>query len=73
MKRDLLWGGAGMTIAFGLGAILAKETTLYISVATAFLCLTALHRYSKRFSGDAVRAVADFALFTPVLVLGVSR
>jgi hypothetical protein len=55
-----------------LGAILARETTFYISVATAFLGLTALHRWSQRLSGDAVRAVADFALFTPVLVLGVA-
>jgi hypothetical protein len=67
MKRDLLYGGTGMTIAFGLSAILAYETTFYISIATAFLCLTALHRYSQRLSGDAVRALADFALFTPVL------
>jgi hypothetical protein len=67
MKRDLLWGGIGMTIAFGFGAILASEVTFYICIAAALLCLTALHRYSRRLSGDAVRALADFALFTPVL------
>jgi hypothetical protein len=70
MNRDLLWGGTGMTIAFGLGAILARETAFFISIATGFLGLTALHRSSKRLSGDAVRALADFALFTPVLVMG---
>jgi hypothetical protein len=71
IRRDLLWGGAGMTIAYGVGAILAWETTFYISVAMAFLGLTALHRYSQRLSGDGVRAMADFALFTPVVVIGV--
>ena len=72
MKRDLLWGGAGLTIAFALGAFLARELTFYISLALAFLSLTALHRCSQRLSGDAVRALADFALFTPVLVMGVA-
>jgi hypothetical protein len=71
IKRDLLWGGTGMTIAFGLAAILAWETTFYLSVATAFLGLTVLHRYSQSLSGDAVRALADFALFTPLPVMGV--
>lgn len=71
LNRDLLCGGAGLTIAFGLTAFLAPETTFYISVAAAFLLLTMLHQYSQRFSGDAVRALADFALFTPVLVQAV--
>jgi hypothetical protein len=67
MNRDLLWGGTGMTSAFGLAAFLTSETIFYISIAVAFLCLTALHGYSQRVSGDALRAMADFALFTPVL------
>ncbi len=67
LNRDLLWGGAGMTIAFGCAAIAASETAFYISIATGFLCLTALHRFAQKFSGDSVRALADFALFTPVL------
>lgn len=70
MKRDLFWCGIGMMIAFDLAAIFAPETRFYISVATAFLGLTALHRCSQKFSGDAVRAFADFALFTPVVVIG---
>jgi hypothetical protein len=67
MNRDLLWGGVALTIAFGVGAVLASETAFYASVGAAFLCLTALHHYAQKFSGDAVRAMADFALFTPVL------
>lgn len=70
MQRDLLWGGMAMTITFGVAAILAQEAAFYTSVATAFLGLTALHRHSQRFSGDSVRALADFALFTPILVIG---
>jgi hypothetical protein len=68
MQRDLLWAGSGLTITFGLAAALAPEASFYSSVALAFFCLTALHRCSRRVSGDAVRALADFALFTPVLV-----
>jgi len=66
LNRDLLWGGAGMTIAFGWAAITASETAFYLSIATGFLCLTALHRFARKLSGDAVRALADFALFTPI-------
>jgi hypothetical protein len=72
LNRDLLWGGAGMTIAFGCAAIGASETAFYISIATRFLCLTALHRFAQNVSGDTVRALADFALFTPILWNAVS-
>jgi len=57
MNRDLFWGGTGLTIAFGLAAFLAAEMTFYLSIAMAFLGLTALHRYSQRLSGDAGRAM----------------
>ena len=67
MNRDLLWGGMALTIAFGCAAIFASETAFYTYVAAACLCLTALHRCAQKFSGDAVRALADFALFTPVV------
>ena len=70
MKRDLLWAGIGLTIAFGLAAFLARETTFYVSVTAAFFGLTTLHWFAQRHSGDAVRALADFALFTPVVVMG---
>jgi hypothetical protein len=68
MQRDLLWAGIGLTITFGLAATLTTAVSFYSAVALAFFSLTALHRCSRRVSGDAVRALADFALFTPVLV-----
>jgi hypothetical protein len=71
MKRDLLWFGVAMTSAFALAGTFASERTFYIAIATAFLGLTALHVCSKRMGGDAVRAVADFALFTPLPVFGI--
>ncbi len=67
IERDLFWCGAGMTIAASLMAALAPEKAFYISAAAAFFCLTALHRWSVKFSGDSVRSLADFALFTPIL------
>ena len=67
MNRDLIWGGVGMTLAFAVGAFLASEALFFVSVAASFLCLTALHCCSQRLSGDAVRALADYALFAPVL------
>ena len=67
IQRDLFWCGAGMTIAGSLIAVFAPEKPFYISVAAAFFCLTALHRWSGKFSGDSVRSLADFALFTPIL------
>ncbi len=72
IKRDLFWTGAGLTIAYGLWAIFAPQPTFFIAITAAFLGLTALHRHSQRFSGDAVRALADFALFTPILVMGLA-
>lgn len=67
IQRDLFWCGAWMTIAGGLMAVFAREKPFYVSVAAAFFCLTALHRWSEKCSGDSVRSLADFALFTPIL------
>jgi hypothetical protein len=70
MNRDLVWIGAALTIAAIVMASLARETPFYLSVAAAFAALTVLHCFASRFSGDAVRALADFALFTPILIIG---
>jgi len=43
----------------------------FVAVALAFAALAALQWYGDKVSGDAVRALADFALFTPLPVLGV--
>jgi hypothetical protein len=71
MSRDLLWLGLALTLAAALASILARETAFYLSLAAAFALLTLLHRGAHRLSGDAVRALADFALFTPIPVMGV--
>jgi hypothetical protein len=71
MNRDLLWIGIVLTAAATAIAILTRETSFYVSLAAAFALLTMLHRCANRLSGDAVRALADFALFTPIPVVGV--
>jgi hypothetical protein len=69
IHRDLLWLGVGLTLTAALISIVAHETAFYLSVATAFAGLTVLHRFARRLSGDAVRAIADFALFTPIPIM----
>jgi hypothetical protein len=71
IDRDLLWLGASFTGAAALAAVLLHERAFYLSLAVAFALLTALHRIARRWSGDAVRALADFALFATVPVMGV--
>jgi hypothetical protein len=69
IDRDLLWLGASLTFAAALAAALAEVRTFYLSLAAAFAMLTALHRAAHRWSGDAVRALADFALFAPLPII----
>src|SRR5262249_4203911 len=70
MNRDLLWLGVALTLAAALTSILAGEKAFYLSLAAAFAALTALHRGAGRLSGDAVRALADYGLFTPIPLMG---
>ena len=70
MNRDLFWIGVVLTLAATFAAILASAMPFYLSLAAAFASLTMLHRYAIRLSGDALRAMADFALFTPIAVIG---
>jgi hypothetical protein len=70
MRRDLLWAGAALTITSGLWMVFVEEKAFFLAVTVAFAALTTLLWYDQRFSGDAVRALADFALFTPLLALG---
>lgn len=72
MRRDLLWAGVALTIASGLWTLWADEKAFPLAVATAFAALVALHYSAQKLSGDAVRALADFALFTPWPVWGVA-
>ena len=70
LNRDLFWVGATFTAIAAAGAVLTRETGFYASSALAFALLTILHRTASRWSGDAVRALADFALFTPLVIVG---
>lgn len=69
MNRDLFYVGIVCAIAATLGAVLTHDTTFYISVATAFAAQTVLHLYAHRLSGDAVRALADYGLLTPIPIM----
>lgn len=71
MNRDLRWIGAALILTAVCAAILGNATNFYMSVAAAFAVLTVLHHYAGRISGDAMRALADFALFTPIPVIGI--
>jgi hypothetical protein len=66
MRRDLLWAGSALTVATGLWGVTVEEYAFFLAVAVAFALLTPLLFYGQAFSGDAVRALADFALFTPI-------
>jgi hypothetical protein len=70
LNRDLLWIGIALTFTALIAATLVIPTTFYLSVAAAFAALSVLHRNAYRFGGDAFRAFADFALFTPIPVVG---
>lgn len=73
IHRDLLWLGFALTLIAAASSLLVaetvRETAFYLSVAAACALLTALHRTSRYWSGDAVRALADFALFTPLPIM----
>lgn len=73
MHRDLHWIGVALTIIALAMACLTRDTAFYLALAAAFALLTLLHRFSHRWSGDAVRALADFALFTPIPALLAAR
>ncbi|MGL4549635.1 MAG: hypothetical protein ACRC33_00495 [Gemmataceae bacterium] len=71
MGPDLLRAGAALSAASALWAAFADEKAFFLAVGVAFAALTALLSIAERLSGDAVRALADFALFTPLPVWGV--
>lgn len=73
MHRDLLWIGAAFTCAALAAAALAAETAFYLSLAAACGALTVLHLRSRHLRGDTVRSLADFALLTPLPVMGVAH
>lgn len=70
LNRDLLWLGIALTVASVVISLLASGPAFYVALAVSFALLTALHRGAHRFGGDAVRALADFALFGPLPIMG---
>jgi hypothetical protein len=71
MRRDLLWAGGALAIASGQWALFVDEKIFALAVAMAFAALATLLYFAQKFSGDAVRSLADFALFTPLPMWGV--
>ncbi len=72
LARDLAIGGVLLTITAVALAMFSVDQLFYIALATAFALLTLLHRAAQQFCGDAVRALADFALFTPLVIFGLT-
>jgi hypothetical protein len=72
LQRDLFISGVALTMTAAGLAMFAVDRPFFLAVAAAFGLLTWLHRYAHRLSGDAVRALADFALFTPLLIFGLT-
>jgi hypothetical protein len=72
MARDLLWFGAVLTFAWAAAAFHSPGGAFFLSASASAAGLTTLHRTRARFSSDSVRALADFALFTPLAIFPVS-
>lgn len=69
INRDLTWCGVGFTLLSTAAAFAMVETAFFVSLTAAFAALLLLHLRSSRLSGDAVRALADYALLTPVFIV----
>jgi len=69
IDRDLYITGAGLSVAAAVAACLCAATWFYLALAAACLLLLGLHRRASHFSPAAVRALADYCLFTPWLVM----
>lgn len=71
IDRDLLPAGIALTASATAASFLLAGPAFYVALAAAFGALTTLHRRAPKLSGDAVRALADFALLTPIPVLAI--
>ncbi len=65
ISRDLFWSGI-VLIATISAAIFASHHRFYGAAIGAASFLTVLHSFGKRVSGSAFRALADYALLTPL-------
>jgi hypothetical protein len=70
IQRDLVWIGVVLMLAAIVAAALWRQPAFFGSAAAALTLLTLLHLVAGRLSGDAVRALADYALLTPVPFIG---
>lgn len=70
IQRDLVWIGIILILAAIVTAIVTQQPAFFGSVAAALTLLTLLHLAASRLSGDAVRALADYALLTPLPIIG---
>lgn len=70
MNRDLLFLGIVSALTAAICAVLMDEKAFYVSVTAAFAAHIVLHLYANRLSGDAVRALADYGLLTPIPIMG---
>lgn len=68
IDRDLTVIGLGLTAVATAAALGFPQTVIFISLAAGSLALTLLHLAAKTISADAVRALADFCLLTPLAV-----
>jgi len=72
MDRDLtVVGGALFALAAGC-ALIGIDTWFYVVLAAAFFFLVLLHHQAANHSSDAVRALADFCILTPLPLLAYS-
>jgi hypothetical protein len=71
IRRDLLWTGIALSIISLSCALFVEEKPFFLAAAGAFAALTALLYFDEKCSGDTVRALADFALLTPLPVMGI--
>ncbi len=69
IDRDLVWIGVVLTLAAIVAAAVWRQPAFFVSAAAALTLLTLLHLVAGRLSGDAVRALADFALLTPLVLI----
>ncbi|MFT5468623.1 MAG: hypothetical protein ACI8UO_003734 [Verrucomicrobiales bacterium] len=69
MDRDLNY--LGLLLMLGIATLFLwnpDQLPLLIALEAALLALFFLHRSAKRLTADAVRAVADFCLLTPIVI-----
>lgn len=72
LNRDLTIVGIFLT-ALSVASAFAIDRHFAISATTSFALLTLLHVRAGRCSGDGVRALADFAILTPLATLACQR